>query len=196
MALSAMLVAVSVMFAAAQPARAQNLVQDPNFSAGLTYYQNPYGFSSGATATTNNGMTGVTLTGGSAYGYVEQYPIVGYTSGVTYIFTFLAAAIKPDQPATIYAGFDPSCSTDGCNSDASLAQTTSSTTLTQFTVTGTATNSSGSYFYIEADGGGDAFVTGLNFEAAPAPVPGAGIMSFVFLLAGLATRRISLRRAG
>ena len=188
-----MLVAFSLMLSAAQPAQAQNLVQDPDFSAGLTYYQSPYGFSSGGvTATTYDGMTGVQLSG-SAYAYVEQYPIVGYTSGVTYAFTFLVAAINPDQPTTIYAGFSPTCS--GECQGASLQQTTSSSTLTQFSLNGTASNSSGSYFYIEA-GGGDAFVTGLDLEPAPAPIPGAGIMSFTILLAGLAFRRMRARQSG
>ncbi len=134
-------------------------------------------------------MTGVQLTG-SSYAYVEQYPIVGYTSGVNYVFSFLVAAIKADQPTTIYAGFAPTTA-----GSASLSQSTSSTSLTQFSFTGTAGNPSGSYFYVEA-GGGDAFVTGLDLEPAPAPVPGAGVISFAILLGGLAFHRMRARQAG
>ena len=183
----AMLGALAVMFTAAQPAQAQNLVQDPNFSAGLTYYQSPYGDSFDATPTIYDGMTGVELSG-SATGYVHQTPVVGYTSGVTYLFTLLAAAIDSNQPSTIYFGFGPTCACQNSTFDQNTA-------LTQFSVSGTADSSSGSYLYIEASGG-DAFVTGLDFEAAPAPIPGAGILSFAVLLAGLAMRGMSTRRGG
>jgi hypothetical protein len=172
----------AALLAQPQSAAGQNLVQDPNFGNGLDDYSPNYN----ATPTTMNGMTGVDLfdpNGGAAY--VEQYPLSSaYSAGTTYIFTFLAAALNSAAPTELIASFGPNCVGDCENT--SLDQTISNTGLTQYTFSATAQDSgSVSYLYVETDGGAGAFVTGLDLEPAPAPIPGGGLMSFGALAAGL-----------
>ncbi len=184
--------AFAALLAQPQSAAAQNLVLDPNFGKGLDDYSTSYN----ATPTTMNGMTGVDLfdpNGGSAY--VEQYPLSSaYSAGTTYIFTFLAAALNSDAPTELIASFGPNCVGDCENTD--FDQTTSNTGLTQYSFSATAQDSgSVSYLYVETDGGAGAFVTGLDLEAAPAPIPGGGLLSFGVLLAGLAVHGVRRKQS-
>ena len=191
-------IAVAYVASIAAPAHAQNLIQDPYFARGLpqpgssdlagnTYYPNA------ATPSTFDGLTGITLNG-PGYGYFYVNPLGGYdANGVNYVLTFLAAAKNPAVSSPIYAQFgyttDPS-------SAAILNLVATGSGLTLYTLTGTssALNSNTGYFYIQAYGGGDVFVTGLDFEPAPAPVTGGGVLSFGIVLAGLAAHRFRRRR--
>jgi hypothetical protein len=193
---------LAIVFAAAAliaaPAHAQNLVKDPYFtngippyastdSAGNTYYPNA------ATPSTFGGLTGITLSGPS-YGYFYVNPLGGYdANGVNYVFTFLAAALNPDVSSPIYAQF---AYTTGPSSVAILGPVATGSTLKQYTLTGTSSAIYGNtgYFYVQAYGGGDVFVTGLDFQAAPAPVTGGGVLSFGIVLAGLAAHRYARRK--
>jgi hypothetical protein len=167
-----------------QSAQAQNLVQDPNFTLGLTDFTS----SGGATpdSTSFPGVTGVDI---STYNYIEQGPLVGYQSGVTYVFTFLAALTAGSSTSSLYAGFGPTCSGD-CSS-ASITPTISSNSLTQFSFSATSTSASNSYLELYSYGPGTVFVTDLSIqpEGAPAPVAGGGLASICVAMAGLAFRR-------
>jgi hypothetical protein len=190
-------IAITSMALLASPSHAQNLIKDPYFangvpsyastdSAGNTYYPN------GATPSTFDGLTGVTLSG-SSYGYFYVNPLAGYdTNGVNYVFTFLAAAMNPAVSSPVYAQF--AYTTDPSSAASSLFQPGSD--LTRYTVTGTSTGTNGNtgYFYVQAYGGGDVFVTGLDFQAAPAPVTGGGVLSFGIVLAGVAAHRLRRRK--
>jgi hypothetical protein len=191
-------IAITSMALLASPSHAQNLIKDPNFAGGVPPNQstdsagNTY-YTSAATSSTFDGFTGATLSG-SQYGYIEVYPLAGYdTSGVNYVFTFLAGALNPDLPTTVYAQFGY---TAGSSTAAFASQSLTSSGLTQFSLTGTSTKAYGDlgYFYIQAQGGGDVFVTGLDFEAAPAPVTGGGVLSFGIVLAGIAAHRLRRRK--
>jgi hypothetical protein len=173
-------IAITSMALLASPSHAQNLIKDPNFAGGVPPNQstdsagNTY-YTSAATSSTFDGFTGATLSG-SQYGYIEVYPLAGYdTSGVNYVFTFLAGALNPDLPTTVYAQFGY---TAGSSTAAFASQSLTSS----------------GYFYIQAQGGGDVFVTGLDFEAAPAPVTGGGVLSFGIVLAGIAAHRLRRRK--
>ena len=198
----AIVIACAALLAPIQMTRAQNLIQDPFFtnplpasgstdSAGNTYYTYL------ATPTTFDGVTGIDLAG-SQYGYFEIYPVAGYDpNGVNYVFTFLAAAVNPAVPTTLYAlfAYTTGASCGGCGASY-ITETLTSSGLTQYTLTGTSSNIYGNtgYLYVQAYGGGDVFVTGLDFQPAPAPVAGGGILSFCVVLAGLALHR--MRRRG
>jgi hypothetical protein len=191
-------IAITSLALLASASHAQNLIKDPYFtngvpsyastdSAGNTYY--PYL----ATPSTFDGLTGVTLSG-SSYGYFYVNPLGGYdTNSVNYVFTFFAAAVNPDLSSPVYAQFayttDPS-------STSSLYVPSLGSGLTQYTLTGTSINLNGNtgYFYVQAYGGGDVFVTGLDLEAAPAPVTGGGVLSFGIVLAGVAAHRLRRRK--
>jgi len=192
-------VAIVVAAALSMPsAHAQNLIQDPYFarglpesgttdSAGNTYY------SSSATPSTFAGLTGITLSGAN-YGYFYVSPLGGYdTNGVNYVFTFLAAALNPDVSSPVYAQFAYTTDPEGA---AMLNPTATGSGLTQYTLTGTSSGIYGNtgYFYVQAYGGGDVFVTGLDFEAAPAPITGSGTLSFGVVLAALAAHRLRRRK--
>jgi hypothetical protein len=192
-------IAITAMALFAAPAHAQNLIKDPYFTNGVPQsgstdsVGNGY-YTSGATSSTFGGFTGATLTG-SQYGYIEVYPLAGYdSSGVNYVFAFLAAALNPDIPTTVFAQFGY---TTGPSSAAFTRQSLTGSGLTQFSLAGTSTNTNGNlgYLYVQAYGGGDVFVTGLDFQAAPAPVTGGGVLSFGIVLAGLAAHRYARRKA-
>ncbi len=185
----AVIIALGAFSMPMSSASAQNLVEDPNFVDGLEYYQ----YNNNATPTTMaNGINGVDL-GPNAL--VEQYPLTSaYTAGTTYIFTFMAAALNASDPTTLIASFGPNCIGD-CE-DAVFQQTTSNTALTQYSFTATGQDpASESYLYVETSGDGSAFVTGLDLEAAPAPIPGGGVLSLGALLAGLAFHAIRRRQS-
>ena len=198
---AAVLIAIVALVAAMQPARAQNLVPDPYFVNALPSYGQTDGsgntyYVSNATETTFDGTTGVLLTG-SSYGYFEIAPLAGYnTNGVNYVLTFLAAAVNPQTSTEVFSSFGPTTPTSGCggNGCTNLLEPVTSSGLTQFTSTGTSASGEG-YFYVQAYGGGDVFVTGLNFEPAPAPLPGAGAISILTAFAGLAFHRLRRRKA-
>jgi hypothetical protein len=191
----ALVIAAAALFAVGEPAKAQNLVSDPYFangvpengytdSSGNTYY------ASGATAGTFDGVTGLFLSG-SEYGYFEIAPLAAYNSnGVNYALTFLAAAVNPDTYSPVYAQFGSTTDNGSCGGGcAALTQSLNSTALTQLSLTGTSATGGG-YLYVQGYGGGDVFVTDLNFEPAPAPLPGAGLLSLGALVAGLAFHRL------
>jgi hypothetical protein len=199
----ALAVALGAVIGSPQPARAQNLILDPYFTngvptngftdtAGNTYQV------SGATAATFNGVTGVELTGG-ANSYFQIDPIGGFNpNGVNYTFSFFAAAVNPGVATSLNGSFAPV--SQGACSDCSnivISETLTSSGLTKYTVTGTSTTAFGSfdYLYVQSSGTGDVFVTGLDFQVAPAPVPGGGILSFCAVVAALAIHRMRRRRA-
>ena len=197
----------------APQARAQNLISDPYFAIGVPQTgfidrAGNYFYTEGATSATFDGVTGAVLSGSSTDnsgnpvqgGSIEISPLAGFdTSGINYTFTFFAAALNPDIATTVYGIFGPVAGGLPV-SFASLSLT--STTLTKFTITGTSTDSRqngiGPFLEIQAQNPGTVFVTGLQFESAPAPNMGGGIFSFAMLMAGLAGRtirqRISTRR--
>jgi len=199
----ALAVALGAVIGLSQPARAQNLILDPYFTNGVPTNGssdaagNTYDVS-GATAATFDGVTGVELAGG-ANSYFQIDPIGGFNpNGVNYVFSFLAAAVNPGISTSLNGSFAPvsqgSCT--GC-SNTIISETLTSSGLTKYTVTGTSTAADGvsNYLYVQSSGAGDVFVTGLDFQAAPAPVPGGGILSFCAVMAGLAIHRTRRRRA-
>ncbi len=133
-------------------------------------------------------MTGLDLSA-SGNGYFEIFPIAGFNpNGVTYVFSFLAAAFSPDAQTQIYGEFG--FTIDSPNYHAT--ETVVGSGLTQYTLTGTSSNAGNGagYLYLSASGApSDVFVTDLDLQAAPAPVSGSGIVSFAIVLAGLAARR-------
>jgi hypothetical protein len=196
------IVCTAVLIPPLHSVRAQNLISDPYFTNGVPADgPAPDGTvtSYGATAATLNGMTGINLNGSS--GYFQIFPLSGYdTNGVNYVFTLLAASLDTNQTTYLSVQFGYTTGNSNCGDciRSSIDPILTSAGLTQYTLTGTSSASNGSagFISIEADGGAGAFVTGLDFEAAPAPVPGAGILSICVLFAGLAFRRRSARRAG
>jgi hypothetical protein len=141
-------------------------------------------------------VTGIDLNGSS--GYFQIFPLSGYdTNGVNYSFTLLAATLDPNQATYLSVQFGYTTGNSQCGDciRASIDPMLTSAGLTQYTVTGTssAANGSAGFISIEADGGAGAFVTGLDFEAAPSPIPGGGILSFGVVLAGLAAYRLRSR---
>jgi hypothetical protein len=185
-------------------ARAQNLVVDPYFTNGVPAngYTDSLGntyYTANATAATFDGVTGVDLAGG-ANSYFEIYPIAGFNpNSVNYVFTFLAAAVNPDVYTSLNASLAPvsTVSCGGCV-NTTISETLTSSGLTQYTLTGTSTPAYGdnySYLYVQSSGTGDVFVTGLDFEPAPSPVAGGGILSFCAATTALALHRLRRRRA-
>ncbi len=203
--LAAPLLAIIVL---AQPAQAQNLVPDPYFTNGLpdngSTDQAGNGFVyMGTTATTPmtfDGKTGIVLSGAQA-GFFE-ISLAGYdNNSVNYVFTFLAAAVDPQTQTGVNAQFGTTVPTVGCDGGpcANVVQQLTSSGLTQFTLTGTSAFSSdgtiGGYLFLGAAGSGDVFITGLDFEPAPAPLPGGGLLSFCAAIAsGLGVRRLRRRK--
>jgi hypothetical protein len=195
----AAIVGVATLIAPMHTARAQNLISDPYFTNGVP----PDGAapdgtvtSYGATAATLDGFTGIDLSGSS--GYFQIFPLSGYdTNSVNYTFTLLAASLDTSQTTYLSVQFGYTAGSSECGDciRSSIDPMLTSAGLTQYTVSGTSSASNGSsgFISIEADSGAGAFVTGLDFEAAPSPVPGGGILSFGVMFAGLATYRIRSR---
>jgi hypothetical protein len=174
-AIALFVAAVGSLFAA-QAAQAQNLVQNPVFFDGLNGYE-----STGSLITTPATMTpGVNiaiLAPGSILTQSIQTNI-----NATYLVKFFTAIINPQTMRDVlFASFGDSAITiDSANGDMN--------SLYSFTATATGSNSTLRF----AEDSGFTGITGLDVEAAPAPVPGAGGLSFLVglaALAGVAVRR-------
>ena len=157
----------------AGPARAQNLVQNPNFADGLTGYS---GY--GVTTTTYNGQTAAYIVGFANYVETFATPTV---PGQEYIFTFLAAAQDPQVATSLVGVF-------GTQGQPEIFETLTSTGFNQFTLTGTA-NSTNTLALVQSLGDGGFYVTSFDVEPAPAPVTGGGIASLCVGLVGLGVHR-------
>jgi hypothetical protein len=154
-------------------ARAQNLVQNPDFANGLQGY-----ISTGATAATFLGQTAAFIS--PKYGNIQA--TVPTTTGVDYIFTFLAASLTPASPTSFFGVFT-------VNGQDEIFQQATGTGYTQFSLSGAATGAS-TMVLVQTNDAGGLYLTSLDvqtapgtgLESAPAPAMGAGMMSFCALV--------------
>jgi len=172
--------AFAVLTAGALPgqARAQNIVSNPDFANGLL------GFSGASVqAATYQGMTAALIT--QQNGYIQRFPLTT-TPGVTYLFTFLAAAVSDQVSFIAYLG--PSQGQSGY--EQLFVPAGISGVFTRYTLTGTLTDSE-TYALVQTASPGGLYVTDFDVEPAPAPTPtiGGGALSVLAMLAGLAIRR-------
>ena len=161
-------------------ARAQNLVSNPNFGNGRI------GFSGASVqAATYQGMTAAFIS--QQNGYIQRYPLAT-TPGVSYIFTFLAAAVSSQVSFT--ADLGPTTQSLGY---ATLFEPAGlSSVFTRYTVTGTVTSNQ-TYAFVQTDSPSGLYITDFDVEPAPAPTIGGGLLSVFALAGGLAFRRLRYR---
>jgi hypothetical protein len=172
----ALLMAAVVGAFAPCTAQAQNLVQNPLFVDGLNGYQ-----STGSmiiTQTTQTpGVSIAILFPGSLLTQAIQTNI-----NATYLVKFFTSFVNPGtQDDVLFASFG----NNGIRLDSAKGDVPG-----VFSFTATATDSQSILRFNE--GSGLTVITALDVEAAPAPVPGAGGLSFLAglgVLAGLAARR-------
>ncbi len=168
-------------FLTPQDARAQNLVQNPDFTNGLTGY-NAIG---GVTAEPYSNGIDIAFFANPNSSLSQTIATVPNTA---YTFTFMAA-FDPGIADTALASFG--------NGDLpfSFAANQASGSPSQYSFTGTATGTSTILSFSNITG--ESFITGLDLEGqqgAPAPVAGAGGLSFLVSFAWLVAVRLARRR--
>ena len=160
----------AVGFLAAPSAQAQNLVQNPNFLNGLSGYQS-LGTPFNIQTTQNPNFNLAVLAPGSILTQSIQTNI-----GVNYLISFYTSfantAMFHDQ---LFASFGDGGVTLDSQSGA---------TAGLYSFSATATDTTSTLRFGEGTGGVN-LLTALDVEAAPAPVPGAGMLSAIAALAGL-----------
>jgi hypothetical protein len=149
-----------------QPAHAQNLVENPDFSEG------------------NGSFDGYT-TNANSFAYIDNMYLavldpgdfltqsIATTPGVTYLTSFVATSFGPGN--LTYSNATGCC------------------TLTPFSFSSSPDGSSTDLTFTN-DGPASEYVGQLDVEAAPAPIPGAGASSLAIGALGLAGARIMKRR--
>jgi hypothetical protein len=168
------LAAITAFAAILAPAHAQNLVQNPDFANELNGYtvsgEGTPTFASYGDADSNLHNTVVFNEGISITQSIQTTP------GVFYMISFLGAS-EPGSYITTFG--DGSLTSAG---DAACC------TLTPSMFFGKASGTSTDLTFTAASG--TEAITALDVEAAPAPVTGAGILSFCVAFAGLAFHRM------
>jgi hypothetical protein len=169
---------LAAAFGAAPGARAQNLVQDPNFANGFQNYT-----LSGTGGSTNglfSDSNGNSLQTAVLYAPESLSQTITTTPGASYMISFLAT-------------FDPGIYTYNFGSGIlTLDGSTGCCTLRQFSFTGIASGKTTDLIF-SASQGAEAF-TSLDVEAAPAPLPGSGALSVMAALTALAFGAIRKRQ--
>jgi hypothetical protein len=176
----ALLTAAVVGAFAPRTAQAQNLVQNPLFVDGLNGYQST-GSMINTQTTQTPGVSIAILFPGSLLTQAIQTDI-----NATYLVKFFTSFVNPGSMRDVlFASFGNNGITlDSGNGDVSGI----------FSFTATATDSQSILRFNE--GAGLTVITALDVEAAPAPLPGAGGLSFLAGLAALAGVAIRRRRHG
>ena len=168
----AVALAILLGVAVAAPARAQNLVTDPNFIKGFNAYTN---VCCNVTTMLVGDSRVAVLPGGSTFSQV-----IATSSVTSYLVSFVASFTGPGTYTASFGNtvFHEDPTLPGTFSFVAPGLDTSST-LT-FSTTGDSSTE---------------YLSNLDVEAQPAPLPapGAGILSFGMLLAGLAARRLRSR---
>jgi len=177
--LTAAAVAVAALLASIQPASAQNLVQNPDFSA-------------------NNGSFDGYTTNAQSFGFFEGTYAANLGTGnflsqtittipeTTYLVTFLAT-FGGQSPASFTASFGTGSLT--------YSNATGCCSFAPFSFTATATGKSEDLLFTVGEGGNE-FITDLSVEAAPAPIPGTGAPSLLlgfFILSAAAIQKLRRR---
>lgn len=160
-----------------QPAHAQNLVENPDFSEG------------------NGSFDGYT-TNANSFAYIDNMYLavldpgdfltqsIATTPGVTYLTSFVAT-FPGQTPGTFTTSFGPG--------NLTYSNATGCCTLTPFSFSSSPDGSSTDLTFTN-DGPASEYVGQLDVEAAPAPIPGAGASSLAIGALGLAGARIMKRR--
>ena len=173
--LAVVVAALAIM--APQSVRAQDLVQNPDFTNGLTGY-----VTSGSVTTQPLNGTHIAFFGGANSSLSQEIATV---PGGVYTFTFMAA-FDPGIADTALASFG----TGSLPFSFAAGQASGSPAQYSFsaTATGTLTNLAFS------NNTGESYIEFLDLQAAPAPVLGAGGYSFLAGLAWLVGARLLRRR--
>jgi hypothetical protein len=160
--------------------QAQNLVQNPFFNEGLNGYQ-----STGSMINTQTTQTpGVSIAILFPGSILTQS--IGTTIGTQYMVKFFTSFANPTSlHDVLFASFGDNAITLDSGQGATDG-------VFRFSATATDTTSILRF----AEGPGVNVLTGLDVEAAPAPIPGAGGLSFIAGLAALAGVAVRRRKQG
>jgi hypothetical protein len=165
--LGAAVLLIAGLTAAPLVAHAQNLVQDPNFANGFNDYVDVC-----CDVTTMPGPNGneAVLPGGS-----NLSQLIPTTPESLYLISFMASFTGP---GTYTASFGDVTFTENPNQPG------------MFSFSATATQGSTLLNFATTTDSNTEFLSNLDVEAAPAPVPGDGALSVCVLLGVLAIRRL------
>jgi hypothetical protein len=160
-----------------QPAHAQNLVQNPDFSEGDGSFDG-YNTNANSFAYFDNMYLAVLDPGD----FLTQS--IATTPGVTYVASFVAT-FPGQTPGTFTTAFGPG--------NLTYSNATGCCSLTPFSFTSNPDGSNTNLTFTN-DGPASEYVGQLDVEAAPAPIPGAGASSLAIGALGLAGAMIMKRR--